>query len=136
MKFYFRAQSSAHRLVWSGISTEPFCIFHATFEPQGGRTVCRRGWSGVAAELAKLALGNQVDQLTHQVDDISTVQLMTTPYTNFVRFLRVVPVVLVIVYQHAYSVLLLFFYPAALSSLLLFSKTFLFSYFVILPLIL
>ena len=60
MKFYFRAQSSAHRLVWSGISTEPFCIFHATFEPQGGRTVCRRGWSGVAAELAELALVNQV----------------------------------------------------------------------------
>ena len=40
-------------------------------KPPGGGTVCRRGWSGVAAELAELALVNQVDQLTHQVDDVT-----------------------------------------------------------------
>ena len=33
-----------------------------------------RGWSGVAAELAELALVNQVD-------DVTTDQLMTTPYS-------------------------------------------------------
>ena len=32
------------------------------------------------AELAELAFVNQVDQLTHQVDDVTTDQLMTTPY--------------------------------------------------------
>ena len=31
----------------------------------------------VAAELAELALVNQVDQLTHQVDDVTTDQLLT-----------------------------------------------------------
>ena len=36
----------------------------------------------VAAELAELALVNQVDQLTYQVDDVTTDQLMTTPYRN------------------------------------------------------
>ena len=36
---------------------------------------------GVAVELAELALVNQVDQLTHQVDDVTTDQLMTTPYS-------------------------------------------------------
>ena len=40
-----------------------------------------RGWSGVAAELAELAVVNQVDQLTNQVDDVTTDQLMTTPYS-------------------------------------------------------
>ena len=40
-------------------------------KPPGGGTVCWRGWSGVAAELAELALVNQVDQLTHQVDDVT-----------------------------------------------------------------
>ena len=34
----------------------------------------------IAAELAELALVNQVDQLTHQVDDVTTDQLMITPY--------------------------------------------------------
>ena len=38
--------------------------------------------SGVAAELAELAIVNQVDQLTHQVDDVTTDQLMTTPYSG------------------------------------------------------
>ena len=33
-----------------------------------------------SAKLAELALVNQVDQLTHQVDDVTTDQLMTTPY--------------------------------------------------------
>ena len=50
-------------------------------DPPDGRIVCRPGWSGVAAALAELALVNQVDQLTHQVDDVTTDQLMTTPYT-------------------------------------------------------
>ena len=45
----------------------------AELKPPGGATVCRRGWSGVAAELAKLALVNQVD-------DVTTDQLMTTLY--------------------------------------------------------
>ena len=40
-------------------------------KPPGGGTVCWRGWSGVAVELAALALVNQVDQLTHQVDDVT-----------------------------------------------------------------
>ena len=43
-------------------------------------SILRRGWFGVAAELAELALVNQVDQLTHQVDDVTTDPLMTTPY--------------------------------------------------------
>ena len=34
----------------------------------------KQGWSGVLAELAELALVNQVD-------DVTTDQLMTTPYT-------------------------------------------------------
>ena len=58
-------------------------ICNSWTKPPGGRTVCKRGWSGVAAEsaeLAELALVNQVDQLTHQVDDVTTDQLMTTPY--------------------------------------------------------
>ena len=38
----------------------------------------KQGWSGVLAELAELALVNQVDQLTPQVDDVTTDQLMTT----------------------------------------------------------
>ena len=46
---------------------------YAELKPPGGATVCRRGWSGVAAELAKLALVNQVD-------DVTTDQLMTTLY--------------------------------------------------------
>ena len=58
--------------------------------------VRKAGWSGVAAELAKSALVNQVDQLTHQVDDVTTDQpthqvddvttdqLMTTPYSIIV----------------------------------------------------
>ena len=34
-----------------------------------------------SAKLAELALVNEVDdQLTHQVDDVTTDQLMTTPY--------------------------------------------------------
>ena len=33
-------------------------------------------WSGIAAELAESALVNQVDQLTHQVDDVTIDQLM------------------------------------------------------------
>ena len=41
------------------------------------KLITRRGWSGVAAELAELALVNQVDQLTHQVDDVTTDQMMT-----------------------------------------------------------
>ena len=41
------------------------------------KLITRRGWSGVAAELAELALVNQVDQLTHQVDDVTSDQLMT-----------------------------------------------------------
>ena len=53
---------------------------HSWIEPPGGGTVFRRGWSSVAAELAELAFVNQVDQLTHQVDDVTTDQLMTTPY--------------------------------------------------------
>ena len=40
----------------------------------------RQGWFGVAAQMAELALVNQVEQLTHQVDDVTTDQLMTTPY--------------------------------------------------------
>ena len=51
-----------------------------TKRPDGG-TVCGRGWSGLVAELAELALVNQVDQLTHPVGDVTTDhQLMTTPY--------------------------------------------------------
>ena len=46
-------------------------------KPSGGATVCSPGWSGVTAELAELALVNQVDQLTHQVDDVTTDQMMT-----------------------------------------------------------
>ena len=42
-------------------------------KPAGGVTVCRQGWSDIAAELAELALVNQVD-------DVTTDQLMTTPY--------------------------------------------------------
>ena len=41
--------------------------------PASDVTVCRQGWSGIAAELAELALVNQVD-------DVTTDQLMTTPY--------------------------------------------------------
>ena len=41
------------------------------------KLITRRGWSGVAAELAELALVNQVDQLTNQVDDVTSDQLMT-----------------------------------------------------------
>ena len=37
--------------------------------------------SVVKAGLAELALISQVDQLIHQVDDVTTDQLMTTPYT-------------------------------------------------------
>ena len=48
---------------------------HSWTKPPGGGTVCRRGCSGVAAELAELALVNQVD-------DVTTDQLMTTPYRN------------------------------------------------------
>ena len=36
-----------------------------------------RGCSGVAANLAELALVNQVHQLTHQVDDVTTDQLIS-----------------------------------------------------------
>ena len=45
-------------------------------------SVCKRGWAGVLAELAKLALVNQVGQLIHQVNDVTTDQLMTTPYSG------------------------------------------------------
>ena len=56
-------------------------------DPPDGRIVCRPGWFSVAAALAELALVNQVDQLTHQVDDVTTDhQLMTTPY----RMMRLV----------------------------------------------
>ena len=41
------------------------------------KLITRRGWSGVAAELAELALVNQVDQQTNQVDDVTSDQLMT-----------------------------------------------------------
>ena len=43
-------------------------------DPPDGRIVCRPGWFGVAAELAELALVNQVD-------DVTTAQLLTTPYS-------------------------------------------------------
>ena len=53
----------------------------------GGDTICSRGWFGVAAEPAELALVHQRHQLTHQRDDVTTDQLMTTSYcwiwTNF-----------------------------------------------------
>ena len=45
----------------------------AELKAPGGGTVCKRGWSGVAAELAELAFVNQVD-------DVTTDQLMTTPF--------------------------------------------------------
>ena len=48
--------------------------------------VRKAGWSGVAAELAKSALVNQVDQLTHQVDDVTTDQLMTIDYPLYVMY--------------------------------------------------
>ena len=44
---------------------------HGWIKPPGGGTVYWRGWSGVAAELAELAIVNQVDQLI-QVDDVTT----------------------------------------------------------------
>ena len=61
----------------------------AELKAPGGGTVCKRGWSGVAAELAELALVNQVGQLTHQVDDVTTNQLMTTPYYRYLGFLPI-----------------------------------------------
>ena len=45
----------------------------------------KQGWSGVLAELAELALVNQVDQLTPQVDDVTTDQLMTTPNRHSIK---------------------------------------------------
>ena len=42
---------------------------------------------GVAAELAELALVNQVDQLTHLVNDVTTDKLMTTPYCDDIGYL-------------------------------------------------
>ena len=55
-------------------------------KPAGGVTVCRRGWSGKAAERAEKAIVNQVDQLIHQVDDVTTHKLMTTPYKGSTRY--------------------------------------------------
>ena len=43
---------------------------HRWTNPAGGDNFCRRGWFVVAAELAELALVHQVDQLTHQIDDV------------------------------------------------------------------
>ena len=55
-------------------------------KPAGGVTVCRRGWSGKAAERAEKAIVNQVDQLIHQVDDVTMYdQLMTTPYCGYLH---------------------------------------------------
>ena len=44
---------------------------HSWTKPPDGVTVFSRGWSWVVGELAELALVNQVDQLTYQVDDVT-----------------------------------------------------------------
>ena len=51
--------------------------FQRKLQKKSMKLITRRGWSGVAAELAELALVNQVDQLTNQVDDVTSDQLMT-----------------------------------------------------------
>ena len=73
------------------ITTEHVKVFVYVFKsswikPAGGVTVCRNGWSDVAAERAEKAIVNQVDQLIHQVDDVTMYdQLMTTPYCGYLH---------------------------------------------------
>ena len=71
----------SHQLISSDVIDLMDQLIDLSDSPPGGGTFYRRGCSGGAVELAELALVDQVDQLTHQVDDITTDQLMTTPYS-------------------------------------------------------